>query len=143
MSSPDVHQRPDHVALELEFVAFLLEKHLTICHGRAPAVSENALTCRNALAAFLSDHAAWWMPTFGRCLERRVELVTNGMLNAAGRADIALLGGLARVLCAWVAAERSLFEIAPVCRLIGPEVPLPDAGDNACGTCAGIAGVKN
>jgi nitrate reductase assembly molybdenum cofactor insertion protein NarJ len=129
-------ERPDHVSLELEFVAFLLQKTLVAGQEADPAGDEHAALCRDGLTSFVAEHVAWWMPTFARCLERRLEQVLAGLSEGAERDDATLLGDLAPILAGWVAAERRLLGIAPVRRLIGPEVPPPDVQqDDGCAAC--------
>jgi TorA maturation chaperone TorD len=144
-------ERPDHIALELEYVAFLLQKQLAlelepdaVQSADAPPRSERAGVCRDALAAFVADHIAWWVPTFGRCVLRQVERSLPQCTDDADRDALTLLAGVARVLCAWVAAERITHAVPPVRKLIGPEVPAPqlaESVDESCGECVDCAPV--
>jgi TorA maturation chaperone TorD len=59
-----VHERPDHVGCELEFVAFLC---LARDAAREDGNPELELTCREAEDAFLRDHLARWLGRF--CLD--------------------------------------------------------------------------
>jgi DMSO reductase family type II enzyme chaperone len=58
-------ERADHVACELEFLAFLAARRLEL---EAAGDSEGANTCRNAEDAFLADHVGRWLPHFCRAL---------------------------------------------------------------------------
>ncbi|HEY7158373.1 MAG TPA: molecular chaperone TorD family protein [Gemmataceae bacterium] len=68
-------ERPDHLALELEFMAFLLRKErlaLTSA-GTNAAATEQAGICADAQQSFLRDHLAWWVPSFAMGLRRKAE----------------------------------------------------------------------
>ena len=115
-------ERHDHVALELEFVALALSRQRTaMLRGH----HEQADVCRDALAKFLRDHLVWWLPTFGRCLEHRIErLLTDGCDGAVAEHLKDFLG-VALFLRAWVAIERIACNVEPSRQMIAPQV---DAG---------------
>jgi TorA maturation chaperone TorD len=92
-------ERPDHIALELEFVAFLLAKK------RLAEDNDQMIVCSEAESAFFRDHLLWWVPSFAAGLRRK---------GVGG-----LYAGLGRILAALVPVERSRFGMAP------PRVPLP------------------
>ena len=139
--SRNVPERGDNVALELEFVAFLLEKLVSLRRVADLASAKHEAVCRDALAAFVADHVAWWIPPFGRCLEKRVaQLGTNTSCDPSPR-DARLLSGVAQLLCAWVAAERTATGIEPYRRIVGPPVAPPAAANQSCATCATCADV--
>lgn len=104
---PSHPQRADHLALELEFSAYLLDKALLAMER---GESEHVETCQRALAGFVSDHVAWWAPSFACLVCRRV-----GQLGESG--DLALLGELGKLLRAWVAMERCLMALPAPTRL--------------------------
>jgi TorA maturation chaperone TorD len=91
-------ERPDHIALELEFMAFLLAKK------RLAVDADQVVVCAEAEAAFFRDHVAWWAPSFATGLRRK----------AAG----ALYAAVGQVLAALLPVERGRFGIPP------PRVPL-------------------
>jgi TorA maturation chaperone TorD len=98
-------ERPDHLALEMEFLAFLLMKK-RLAPG-APGQDEDdgrAKVCEAAEATFFSEHLAWWVPSFATGLQRK-----------AGRGFYA---ALARVLAALMPIERRRFGVPP------PRMPL-------------------
>ena len=125
-------ERVDCIALEIEFMAFLLEKWRA-----ALSLNNNvdhAAVCENALRAFTKDHLCWWAPTFGRLLEKR-----STDLSRAGAPDeetgLRQLANVAKVLCAWVACERTVLGVEPSRRLTGPNV-MPEGVDDGCGSCS-------
>jgi TorA maturation chaperone TorD len=117
-------ERPDHLALELEFMAFLLMKK-RLAAAAADGDNEGsgrAKVCAEAGAAFFRDHLAWWVPSFAAGLRRK-----------AGRG---LYGEVARVLAALVPVERRRFGIpAPRLPLRAAPVETPE-GQAACAGCS-------
>jgi TorA maturation chaperone TorD len=59
-------ERPDHLSLELEFMAFLLGKERLArdSAGSDAAAREQAEVCAEAQQSFFRDHLAWWVPSF-------------------------------------------------------------------------------
>lgn len=81
-------ERPDHIAVELEFMACLTAKEADAALHLGP---DQVQQCREAQALFLSEHLGRWSPIFaGRLAER----------GADGPYQ-----GVAGVLGAWIAAE--------------------------------------
>lgn len=58
-SAQKVHERPDHISLEAEFVYFLLYKKVVALRSND---LENAETCQLAYERFLQEHLAFWLP---------------------------------------------------------------------------------
>lgn len=126
-------ERVDCIALEIEFTAIVLERWRAALGDNV----EHARVCEDALRAFGTDHLCWWAPTFGRLLEKRAtDLVRNGAQEE--EAGLLRLAGAAKVLCGWLAAERTALGIEPGRRLTGPSVA-PQEVDNGCGSCSGCA----
>lgn len=144
-ASPD---RVDHVSTVLEFVAFLLEKLGVLAAGAEdPAGAEHRQTCEAALRSFVRDHVVWWMPTFARCLERRVEKLVADEPDPVAADHLRLLAGVGVMLRAWVATERLWAGLEPSRRLVAPAVAGPSTDEGGChtcdaqgGACAGAAG---
>ncbi len=91
-------ERPDHIALECEFMAFLLLKKRLVRATPEPAGRcERSEVCGQAERAFFADHLAWWVPAFARGLRRKAE---DGLFEAVGQ----LLG-------AFIAVERGLLAV--------------------------------
>lgn len=91
-------ERPDHVTLELEFMAVLIDLECRAMDASGGGESEIASRCRSAQRRFLSEHLAWWVPAFAKLL--------------AHRAGPGFLAGVAGFLAAWIPAERGLLGIA-------------------------------
>jgi TorA maturation chaperone TorD len=91
-------ERPDHIVLQLEFMAFLIAKK------RLSEDADQVAVCEQAEAAFFRDHLAWWAPSFATGLRRKG---TGGPYAAVGQ-----------VLASYLPTERVRFGISP------PRVPL-------------------
>lgn len=127
--SRDTPERPDHISLEIEYIALLNEKQrCALLSGDA----YHAAICSDARTSFVRDHAAWWMPTFGRLLEKRAMNLHPACERDAKH--LVLLAGVARLLCAWVAAERMLCSVEPCRRIVNPSVA-PQESEDSCGSC--------
>jgi len=116
-------ERPDHLALQLEFMAFLLlKKRLALATANlGPEASEPACICERAHRDFFRDHLAWWVPAFAAGLRRKA---TDGYHQV-----------LARVLAAWIPAECRRLDISAVLRPVRPdqiEGPVEPSGCAAC-----------
>ena len=123
------------IALEIEFLAFLVEKLAALRDREDRESQEHELVCREALAGFVRDHVVWWMPTFGRCLERRVDQLATDPAGDERDDDVQLLGSVGRLLCAWVAAERTSNRVEPYRRIVGPQVAPQETSESSCGSC--------
>jgi TorA maturation chaperone TorD len=95
-SHPD---RPDHVAVECEFAAQLLELEWQARQSASPEAASQEEVCRSAMHRFLKEHVVWWFPAFARLLSRQDP---GGFYEA-----------VASFLAALVAAERALAGIEP------------------------------
>lgn len=100
-------ERPDHLALELEFMAFVLMKKRLALAAADEEGTERAVVCDEAQASFFREHLAWWVPAFVAGLRRKAG---DGLYDAAGR-----------VLAALTAVERRRFNIP------APRLPLQPA----------------
>jgi len=115
-------ERPDHVALELEFMAFLLTKKRLAGESTDEAINKSEV-CVDALAKFFREHLAWWLPAFATGLRRKAE---DGFYAAVGE-----------VLAALLPMERAHLHVA------APRLPLQPAlieqpeEQSGCVGCAG------
>ena len=91
-------ERPDHIVLELEFMAFLIGLEQRAASEK-PADPQRIQLCRQAQRRFLREHLVWWVPAFTRLIERQAP---GGFYAAAGR-----------LLAALTAAERIQFDLEP------------------------------
>jgi len=110
-------ERPDHIAVELEFMACLTAKEADALVHLGPTQVE---LCRESAALFLTEHLGRWGPTFAARLAER---------SADG-----LCREVADVLAGWIASE--LAERGVTARPIGPSsepLPMIDAVDEGCG----------
>jgi DMSO reductase family type II enzyme chaperone len=114
-------ERPDHIAVECEFMAFLALKEA--CAAEAHASAEKADLCRDASRKFLEGH----LGRFGRALAARMRR----------RATEPFFAAAARLLDAAIVNDASRLGAAA-----GPEdLPLrEDAGttDDACMRCGAL-----
>jgi len=120
--SRELPERHDHVALELEFMAWLIAKT-----WHAPP-GERREVCQDAQARFVEGHLAWWVPAFAGALRRKA----NGPPPGGGPPS--LLAAVADVLCAFVPAERAVLGVDPPTRLAAPQpTEQTDASCEGCG----------
>ena len=101
-------ERPDHVVLELEFMAHLLGLERQAAVEDSDRRAEHLQVCRDAQARFLGEHLAWWTPAFAKLLGCANQ---NGFYAAAGV-----------FLAALIPAERALLRLPPASRPVGPSV---------------------
>lgn len=103
----DHPERPDHVALEVEFVALLHEKYLRAQRHEQRAgqqsdqQAEQLESCDEALKHFLKDHILRWVPSFAQRLAARAQTVAW-----PEDPSTTYMPGVAMVLETWVELER-------------------------------------
>ncbi len=110
-------ERPDHITVELEFMAFLAKKEALALRTGAP---DNASICRDTASAFLRDHLGCWGPAFG--------------LRARAVASSPWYSALGELLAVWIEWDLRAMGIEPE-EVV--EDPLPHAApdDGGCGPC--------
>jgi TorA maturation chaperone TorD len=118
-------ERPDHLALELEFLAFLLLKKRLALESPVREGAEQAALCDEVFQTFFREHVSWWAPSF-----------TVGLRRKAGGGFYA---AAAQVLAAFLPAERARLNVP------APRLPLQPAlierpeEQSGCGGCAAQA----
>jgi TorA maturation chaperone TorD len=121
--SRDTPERADHIALELEYLAFLIAKESSAAD---PAARD---TCRDAQRRFVQDHLGWWVPAFARALQRQAERVLGRAPGQSG-----FYPALARALAAFISAERAVLAVDPPTELVAPG-PVEPPEEMSCQDC--------
>lgn len=80
---PGVHERPDHVAIECEFLHVLTVKE---AYAWDQGDEEHASVCREAARRFFSEHPGRWVPSFAT---RLIRVTDTGWVRAAAGALLA------------------------------------------------------
>ncbi len=112
-------ERPDHVALELEFLSFLLTKQRLAQEEFGPFSSQVRI-CQEAWEKFFREHVVWWMGSFAQALARRAG---EGFYYQA-----------AQVLGAWLGWERTRRKL-PVRPRLAQCIEPPEE-QPPCGACS-------
>ena len=99
-------ERHDHLALELEFMAFLFGLERAAAESDNADGAERIAICRDAQGKFLTEHLVWWVPTFARLLSRQDP---GGFYEA-----------ISQFLAALMAAERALAGIPAASGQVAP-----------------------
>jgi len=99
-------ERPDHVVLELEFMASLLGLERHAADGDSERRKDRQQICRDAQARFLQEHLAWWVPAFVKLL---------GQVNQ--QAFYAAAGAF---LVALIPTERAFLGVPSASQSVGP-----------------------
>lgn len=114
-SHPD---RPDHIAIQCEFLAQLLYLESQAIQNATTEGTARAEVCADGAKLFLKDHVVWWMPAFAKLLAYQDP---GGYYEA-----------VAHFLAAFLAAERALAGIAPPKHAAEPS-PIENADE--CSGC--------
>lgn len=115
--SDDAKERPDHLAVELEFLHFLCVKEAYALEHHTP---EKVELTRDAEVKFLQDHLLLWVPSFTRRLQ-----------TAAGSGFYKALGEL---MAAFLSAEAARLGCHPVDEAaLQPIAFLPEGCSFSCG----------
>lgn len=110
-------ERPDHITVELEFMAVVARKEMLALQARD---RDKAAICRQTGARFLSEHLACWAPAFGR----RVAATSLSPWYAA----------LGELTARWVEFDCVVQDVKPLESVQGPR-PLEPPDDGSCGPC--------
>ena len=119
-------ERPDHIVLELEFMAFLIGFQRQAMDDDSVGCEERAKLCGDAQQRFLREHLAWWVPAFSRLMGREN---SGGFYAAVGE-----------MLAALMSAERSLLDVEATSGSVQPStLERPEE----CDGCLLAAGPEN
>ncbi len=108
-------ERPDHIAIELEFMAFLARKQ---AHAMAELGLEEVDECERSQRHFLRDHLGCWSHAFATRLQL---IAATTPFEAVGR-----------LVEHWIADELDWLGVEPVVSWIEPQ-PMPERDDGSCG----------
>ncbi len=109
-------ERQDHISVELEFMARLIQKELFA--ASEADLYEKAGLCREAQAKFFEAHLAWWAPAFA-------ELLRRGSVDG-------LYAAIADALACFVPVERALLGIRPAQDRAEPKPESEPVEENQC-----------
>lgn len=114
-------ERPDHIALELEFMALLMTKQrLAACDDSGRGV-ELAGLCADAGRKFFAEHLVWWVPAFATGLRRKAQ---GGYYH-----------DLARALAALITWDRMHYGLESPSRVAEPSLIEPSDEQSGCASC--------
>lgn len=99
-------ERPDHIVLELEFMATLFDLERGAAGLDSATAAERQQVCRDAQTHFLREHLGWWVPAFGMLLAKQNG---DGFYAAAGE-----------FLSAFIVAEQELLGLPPTSNRVAP-----------------------
>jgi TorA maturation chaperone TorD len=122
-----VHERPDHMATELEFMYVLIIKE---AYARSNAMHEQAEICADAQRGFVQDHLALWAQPFCRSLQRSAQERLEGQDTASPYRRLAFL------LEAFMTSEALRLEIVLPSQSSSEQTLTPFNPDYTCAGCA-------
>jgi TorA maturation chaperone TorD len=111
-------ERPDHIVLELEFMARLLGLERQAADDDAQCREERFHLCRDAQKRFMTEHLAYWAPPFAKLLNH---------VNCSG-----FYAAVGVFLAALIPAERALLNVDVQSR---PLLPSTQERPEACEGC--------
>jgi len=110
-------ERPDHITVELEFMAVLARKEVRSLQS---GWIESTDICRDTEALFLQDHLGCWAPAFGR--------------RAAAVTDSPWYQSLSELTAEWIEQDTTAAGVTPV-EIVEEPLPQEPPDDGACGPC--------
>jgi len=129
-------ERADHIALELEFMSWLILKEE---HARDSGSDDrtHAQICRDAQQRFLSDHLLWWTPAFAFAMRQKTDRISEE--SELSSPPESFYGATTQLLAAFMRAERLHFGIPPPQRLVAPTSGDENPESTACEGCELLA----
>jgi TorA maturation chaperone TorD len=115
-------ERPDHITVELEFMAVLARKQVRALRDSR---QDEADICADMSSLFIRDHLGCWGPAFGR--------------RAAAVATSPWYRGLGGLLATWIEADAAAAGVVPV-EVVEDPLPQEPPDDGMCGPCPAPAG---
>jgi TorA maturation chaperone TorD len=107
VAGSDMHpERPDHIVLELEFMATLLGLERLAADSSSPISRDRQQLCCMAQSRFIEEHLGWWAPAFCMLLGKQNG---SGFYAAAGA-----------FVAAFIAAEKVLQGLPPTSPGVAP-----------------------
>jgi TorA maturation chaperone TorD len=124
-------ERHDHIALELEFMAWLITKTL---YALERGEEDNANLCHDAQVSFVRDHLAWWTTAFALALRKKADGIRDERDLISSPKSFH--GAIGAILAAFIPAERGILDIAPPTTLIAVQASDTKESDfKDCETC--------
>ena len=130
--SRDEPERPDHISLELEFMAWLIEKEWFAKLEKNLDYDEKAEICRDAQRKFFENHLAWWVSSFCQSFQKKsndLSLAQSPEETSTGFYQV-----ISRSISAFFKEEGSVFNITLPCETISPNFD-PGKEVEKCGFC--------
>jgi nitrate reductase assembly molybdenum cofactor insertion protein NarJ len=121
-----VRERPDHLAVELEFMYVLALKE---AYAGENGTAEQVEICQEAQAGFLQDHLGQWIGLFAQSLAH------SSAVRSDRPGETALYPALAQLAVDLVHADAARLGIELKPRQLAGIHPTPLAPDLACGEC--------
>lgn len=120
------HERPDHLAVELEFMYVLCLKE---AYALSTCRLEEAQICVDAQRNFLNDHLATWIGLFAQALDKSNFVAPH---QAVQISPYMVLGQLTHT---FVMVHASSLGISPPVRPLAAVKPTPLGPEMSCGDC--------
>jgi putative dimethyl sulfoxide reductase chaperone len=119
-------ERPDHLAIELEFMHLLCLKEAMALFSNRP---EQAHLCRDAQRSFLKDHLGAWIGLFSQALDLSISQA-EGIYGKKNPYPV--LGEVASI---FILSHASSLGTDPVVRSLSKIQPTPLGPEMSCGDC--------
>ena len=121
VTPPNCSERPDHLPLQLEFMAYLLMKaRLARQSDDQAGWHDQVEVCAETAQKFFAEHLAWWVPSF-----------TRGLRHKAGDG---LFAELADALAAFITLERQRYGLPPAKLPVHPDADA-ELEEEGCAGC--------